>query len=306
MSNLDETAKQIEKLLDKRLDESEKAITKRYALLLDEIRKELGKLYEKYETNGLLTYAEMAKYDRLNKFLTYVNGLLALNYKDVKKTIYEVLESVYKEGYYRNAWAIETDSLSKLAYAAVTPETVTAMIENPIAGLTLSEVLEKNRIHIIYTIQREVTQGLVHGESYRTMAKRLSETLEGDKNKAIRIVRTESHRVSEASKLDSAVHATKNGVVMLKEWGTMQDSRVRKPSGKSKANHRMLDGKTLPIHENFKGKLGEGPAPGQLGHSSEDINCRCVLFYKIDRIDKRDAKELENMTFETWQNERMR
>jgi hypothetical protein len=304
VNNLDETAKLIEELLDERLEESERTLVKRYALLLDEIRKELAKLYERHETGGVLTYAEMAKYDRLNKFLAYVNGLLLLNYKDVRKTIYEVLETVYKEGYYRTAWAIETQSLSKLAYTATTPEIVTAMIENPVAGLTLAQILEKNCTQIIYSIQQEVTQGLVKGETYKTMAKRIHETVGKDASKAMRIVRTEAHRVSEGAKLESAAHATKNGVIMLKKWESSEDERVRKTNG---ANHRQLNQlDPIPVDKEFRQGRGKGKAPGQMGAPEHDINCRCFLTYSIDKIQKVDAKELENMTFETWERERLR
>lgn len=313
MSRLDDTANLIEKLLDQRIADSEKTIAKKYAIMLDEIRKELGKLFEKYETNRILTYAEMAKYDRLNKFLAYVNSLLSANYKDVKKTIYDVLETVYKEGYYRTAWAIETESLSKLAYVAVPTATIMAMIENPISGLTLSQRLERNRINIIYTIQQEITQGLVKGETYGTMSTRIKTALEGDIVKAMRVTRTEVHRASETAKYESALHAHQNGVLMEKEWMSMEDQRVRPGRGIGKkharngANHKFLDdGKKIPVDEDFVGKLGSGPHPGALGHPSEDINCRCKAIYSIEKIEKPDAKELENMTFETWQKERLK
>lgn len=304
MSNLDESAKKLEKLLDKRLEGSEKAIAKRYALLLREIRKEIAKIYEKHEVNGVLTYVEMAKFDRLKKFLGYVNELLGLNYKDVKNTIYEALTETYQDAYYMTGWAIETDSLSKLAYSTATPETILAMIENPIAGLTLTETLRKNETAIIYKIQQEITQGLVKGETYKTMATRLVSALEGDANKAMRIVRTEAHRVNEASKLDSAKHADKNGVKMLKKWESSEDQRVRKTSG---ANHRLLNRlDPIGVDEYFEQGNGRGLAPGQMGAPNHDINCRCYLSYKIDRIQKPDRSELDSLTFETWKSERLK
>ena len=150
MPNLDKVQKQIDRIVNRLLKSSEKDIAKQYANTLQAIRKELTALYEKYEQGGVLTYAEMAKYDRLNKFLSYVNKTLGAHYKTLKNTIYDVLGESYLDGYYLTAWAVETDSLSKLNYSAVSSETVTAMIENPISGLKLSQRLEKNRIDIIY------------------------------------------------------------------------------------------------------------------------------------------------------------
>jgi SPP1 gp7 family putative phage head morphogenesis protein len=299
MENLKKIQELIEKIAEKRTKMGEREIVKRYALLLSEIRQELAKLYEKYEIGGKLTYAEMAKYDRLRKFIEYIDYLLTIAYKDVKKTVYDVLAALYEEGYYYTAWAIETDTLSRLAYSAVPASTITAMIENPITGLTLSQRLEKNRAAIIYTIQQEITQGLVKGETYKQMATRIKGALENDATKAMRIVRTESHRAVESSKHDAAEHAHNNGVVMLKEWNSMQDQRVRD-------RHEKLDGKKIPIDAEFRIGSDKAKAPGLFLRPENSINCRCFLTYSVERIEKVDAKELEDMTFEQWKKERLK
>lgn len=299
MNNLNKTHEMIEKLVNRRVKKGERDIVKRYAILLNEVRKELAKLYEKYEVAGKLTYAEMAKYDRLRKFMDYISWLLGVTYKDVKKIVYDILGESYLDGYYLTAWAVETDTLSRLSYSAVRPETITAMIENPISGLTLSQRLEKNRANIIYTIQQEITQGLVQGESYGKMAARLKKVLEGDVLKANRIVRTEAHRAVESSKHDAAEHAHKNGVIMMKQWNTMHDQRVRD-------RHKKLDGVKIPVDEEFKIGNDRAKAPGLFLRPENSINCRCFLTYSVERIEKVDAKELEGMAFEQWKKERLR
>ncbi|MEK5070510.1 phage minor head protein [Sporosarcina sp. FSL K6-1508] len=299
MANLNKTPEQINRALGQRIKGSDRAIAKRYAVMLNEVRAELASLYEKYEVGGVLTYAEMAKYDRLNKFTGKVNGLLKTNYADIKDTIYDVLGESYKDGFYMTAWAVETDTLSKLAYSAVSAEVITKSIENPISGLTLNHRLEKSRSNVVYAIQEQVTLGLVQGDTYGTMASRLKGVLEGDATKAMAIVRTEAHRVSQASQFDSAVHANRNGIIMTKEWGSSKDERTR-------SSHANLEGTKIPVDQDFEGKNGSGPAPGQLGHPSEDIRCRCVLYYSVESIGRPNARELEGMAFDTWQEERIR
>lgn len=300
MKNLNKSQEQINRALGQLLKKSDRSIGKLYANTLNEIRRELAKIYEKWEVNGKLTYEEMSRYNRLTKFIKEIDHLLRVNYKTLRRVIYDVLGESYLDGYYLTAWAVETDTLSKLAYAPVRPETLTAMIENPISGLTLPQRLEKNRIQIIYKIQEEITQGLYKGETYGTMAKRLKGTLEGDAAKAMRVVRTESHRVVESAKLDSMTHAKKHGVVSVKTWRSSKDKAVRDA-------HADLDGKTIPVDEDFKSKNGgKGPAPGQMGTAKDDVNCRCRLSYSVQRIEKTDAKELENMTFERWKKERLK
>lgn len=305
MKNLNKTPQEINRSLGQRIKGADRAIAKRYAILLNEIRSDVALLYEKYEEGGILTYEEMSRYDRLDKFIGDINNLLKANYKDIKDTIYDVLGESYKDGYYLTAWAVETDTLSKLDYSAVKPETITKAIENPISGLKLNHRLEKSRSEVVYKIQQEVTQGLVKGETYGTMSKRIKETLEDDATKSMAVVRTEGHRIVEESKHDSAAHATKNGIIMTKEWNTLEDGRVRN-GRKTPSNHVQLNGVKKTMDEDFNDGLGEGPAPGQLGAAGSDINCRCFLTYAIDRIEKPDAQELEDMTFETWKEERIR
>lgn len=284
------------------IGKGERDVAKRYAKTLTEIREVLAKQYEKYESGGKLTLDEMLKYDRLNKMLNEVQHLLRFNYRDVYDQMDRVLRDAYMDGYYLTAWAVEREAMTKLSYSAVRPETLTAMINNPVAGLTLNDRLERQRANIIYSIQQQVTQGLQANETYSTMAKRLKRELEGDAVKAMRIVRTEGHRVQESAKHDAADHANDNGVIMMKEWHSMEDSRVRDKN----ANHRMLNGVKIPMDENFNDGLGIGPSPGQMGVAGSDINCRCFLTYSVEKIERPQHKELENMAFDSWKKERLK
>jgi hypothetical protein len=313
MTNLEKAIQLINKVVERLVKGSEREVLKRYAKMLAEIRSMLALLYEKYETGGVLTYEEMAKFDRLNKFLNEVNQQVSTNYKEVADTIVKLLEKVFKEGYYLTAWGIETEAQARLAYSTVTSDAILEAINNPVSGLTLKQRLEKNRAEIIYRIQQEVTQGLVKGETYREMAGRIKSALDGDATKAVRVVRTEAHRVQESAKHGAAAHANKQGVIMMKEWNSMEDERVRpgrgigkKDAKPKKADHRMLNGKKIPIDEDFVGLSGRGPAPGNLHSPAEDINCRCFLTYSIKEVAKPRHDALEDMSYDQWTKERLK
>lgn len=303
MASFDEVMKTINRRIGQLLKGGEKDVAKKYAKALTEIRSILAKQYDKYEQGGELTLAEMLKHDRLKKMIQEINFLLKTHYKDIYKQMEKILGGAYEDGFYMTAWAVETETKTKLGYTSVRPETMQAMINNPVAGLTLNERLEQMRVNIIYKIQQEVTQGLHKNETYSTMAKRLKLALEGDTVKAMRIVRTEGHRVQESAKHDAASHAHSNGVVMMKQWNSLEDSRVRATKN---ANHRILDKVKIKQDQSFQGLGGYGPAPGQMGSASEDINCRCFLTYEVTEIQKPQYKDLENMAFDAWKKERLK
>ncbi|MEK4131999.1 phage minor head protein [Solibacillus sp. FSL W8-0474] len=305
MQDLTKHIERINRRVGKLVGKGERDVAKRYAKTLLEIRALLAAQFEKYEQGGQLTLPEMLKHDRMKKMMREVNFLLRANYKDVYKHMDNVLQDAYLDGYYLTAHAVETATQAKLNYSTVRPETLAAMLENPVAGLTLNQRLERQRANIIYSIQQQVTQGLQNNETYSTMARRLKTELENDAVKAMRIVRTEGHRVQESAKHDAMDHATKNGVVMVKTWNTMEDVRVR--SGrKNLSNHKKLNNVTIPIDADFDDGLSQGKAPGQLGAAASDINCRCFLTYAVERIEKPQHSELENMAFDEWKKERLR
>lgn len=295
---------QINRRIGQLIAKEEREIARKYAKVLLEIRNLLAKQYEQYEKGGQLTLQEMLKHDRIKKLMRRINHLLKVHYKDINKQMERVLGESYTEGYYLTAWAVETYALTKLSYASVRPESLTAMLNNPVAGLTLKERLERQRANIIYQIQQQITQGLLQNETYSKMARRLKQELEGDAVKAMRIVRTEGHRVQESAKHDAADHATKNGVVMMKQWNSLEDERVRGKKGK--ASHRKLNNQKLPMDGLFNDGLSAGPAPGLLPAAGSSINCRCFLTYTVEKIQKPQHPTLEKMAFDDWKKERLK
>jgi hypothetical protein len=306
MATFDEIMQTVNRRIGQLIGGGERDIARQYARALMEIRAILSTQFEKYEQGGQLSLQEMLKHDRLKKMMQEIDFLLKAHYRDVGKLMEQLLGGAYLDGYYLTAYAIENETKTKLAYSAVRPETLTSMLQNPVYGLTLNERLQRQRTNIIYQIQQQVTQGLQRNETYSSMAKRLKQELEGDAVKAMRIVRTEGHRVQESAKLDAANRANDNGVIMMKQWNTLEDERVRRGKGKNKADHRRLNNKKIPMDEDFDDGLGKGPGPGQLGAAGSDINCRCFLTYSVERLERKEHKQLENMTFDKWKKERLK
>lgn len=291
---MEKTEAELQKRLERILNEKDKSIALSYARVLNELRAELAKLYEKYEKEGKLSYVEMARHNQLKQLFLHIGEILSDCTDNTRDVLEELFGETYLEGFYRTAWAIETEALCALGYPAVTSNVIKKMLNNKIQGLTLNERLERNRKKIIHTIQTEITQGLVKNETYGMMAKRLKKTLEGDAVKAMRIVRTEVHRVQEKAKHDAAEHANNSGVVMVKKWNNRMDER-------SRPTHRAADGQTVAMDEDFKVGSAIGSTPGELsGGAKENVNCACFLTYEILEVQKPTDKRLADVTFKEW------
>lgn len=294
--NLDKMDKKLEKELKKRVRKFEKQIKKEYQSLLENLNNQISKIYTKYEKNGKLTYAEMNKYDRLNALKSELLNIITQHSKTAYKVFSEGIQLEYLESYKYTAYSIEMLTKANVNFSQLTQKQIEASLDNPVNGLTLSDTLNKNRQNIIYNINREVTKGIYNGSTYGTIAKAIKSVVGDDYKKAIRIARTETHRVNELGKNESAKSYMEQGIIMTKTWKTSQDERVR-------SSHVVMEGQTVKANEDFVypyDKSIRGPAPGSMGSASFDINCRCRISRDIVDIQAPKKTGFKEVSYEKW------
>lgn len=297
--DLDYLLAQVRRIEEHREAGAETKIRTTYQKILKELRHYLADTYSQYAEDDKLTYDILQRHGRYARFLDEVEKKINDLSPETKRLIRSVVEQTYEHTYNGMIEAVKNtanDVVSGLK--GCTPTILRRAVENPVSKLTLNDRLEKHRKEIIYDIKQAITVGLVNGDRYSTMANRIKQSLDGSYKKAIRISRTETHRVREAGNLDAAESvqtALNTGNVplqMMKVWKTMKDERVRpaKQKGKNKQyDHRKMDGVAVKIDEMFTLPSGaKTMAPGQSGVAGEDINCRCYLSYEL-KHDERTA-----------------
>lgn len=298
-------ARRIEKHRDANF---EKEIKKLYTDMLTDLRKTLSDAYTKWGTDDQLTFGMLQKAGYDARFLKEIQERVDVASKMQAARLRTTVNQAYQLAYESMVDGVKkaaagTEALDDIFAdaIAITPEQIKAVVNNPVSGLTLNDRLEKNRKDIIYNIKQTVGVGLMNGDRYTTMARRIAETVDGDYKKAIRIARTETHRVREAGNVDAALsvdEALQNGTSelrMVKTWKSMKDERVR-PQRRTKTkkgwktsmskgpeNHMKMDGQTVLANEPFDmGHSGlTAMAPGQSGNPGDDINCRCYASYEM-------------------------
>mgnify|MGYP001625222527 CR=1 FL=1 len=305
MINLDELLVQARRIAEHRRADAEKDIRKTYKQISKELQHFLSDTYVRLSKDGKLTWDVMQQNNEYARFLEEITQLVDVATPQTQKVVEQLVDDMYKASYQammdgvKKASGMPNALNSEFANAKIQPQQIKAAVDNPVSGLTLSDTLEKHRKDIIFEIKRQIGVGLQNGDSYPTMAKRIARSLDGDYRKAVRIVRTEAHRVQEkgnldaASDVDSALQREQSGMRMAKTWRTRKDERVRpqhrvktahgwKTKISGKANHVKMENVTVLQDELFD--LGDGvkaSAPGQSGSAANDINCRCYLSYAL-------------------------
>ena len=300
--NLDYLLAQVRRIEEHREKGTEAKIRKNYQEILKELRHYLADTYSQYAEDDKLTYEILQRHSRYARFLDEVEKKINDLSPETKRLIRSTVEQVYEHTYNGMIDAVQDraqDVVSGLK--GCTQAILRRAVKNPVSKLTLNDRLEKHRKEIIYDIKQAITVGLMNGDRYSTMAGRIKQSVDGSYKKAIRISRTETHRVREAGNLDAArsvQEALSSGNVplqMMKVWKTMKDERVRpaKQKGRNKQyDHRKMDGVAVKIDEEFILPSGaKTMAPGQSGVAGEDINCRCYLSYELRKVDEESVKQ---------------
>lgn len=136
-------------------------------------------------------------------------------------------------------------------------------------------------------IQAELTRGISTGLSYGELARNLNAITRIGLNKAMRIVRTEGHRIQQEGQFQAQHQAKKAGADIVKQWDSTLDGRTR-------PTHRKLDGQIRELEEPFEAEGKKAMYPGGFGRPEEDINCRCTLLQRATwALDEDELKTLQ-------------
>lgn len=140
-------------------------------------------------------------------------------------------------------------------------------------------------------IRSELTQGLIQGEGYGKITKRIIDKTGINAGKVTRIVRTEGHRVQNAASLlaydKTQVAADRLGLKTVKKWVATLDNRTRD-------THQQMDGQEADAEGMFTFPGGaKTPAPGIQGPPEEIINCRCTTIMQFKDFPQKFRRDNE-------------
>jgi SPP1 gp7 family putative phage head morphogenesis protein len=272
-----------------------------YRVALEDIRDELRKLFDKYARDGVLTYAEMTKYNRLNNLERQLSEILRPVLRRNAATIDRLSAASYEASYYQYGWSIAQAAGVDLRWGLLRTETVREAVRNPLRELAKRNLSNRT----LRQVRTAVTQGLIRGSSYTRMSRDMRQVLNVSMSDAQRIVRTESARATTLGTQRAYDEAEDAGVETRRVWDATLDLRTR-PA------HARIDGTAAtnrgseadPDYQWYlAGEWVRGPA--QHSNPAQSINCRCAIRPEIVGFEPRVRRSRDDgirdyETFAKW------
>ncbi len=143
-------------------------------------------------------------------------------------------------------------------------------------------------------ITAQVSRGIASNMTFAQIAQQLSTKMVGQyKNKggslynAMRIARTEGHRIQCQAGMDACYNAKDRGADVVKQWDATLD-------GKARTSHINIDGQIKELDEKFDNGLMFPGDPS--GGAAEVIHCRCALLQRARWAVKGGFSKMNNFT----------
>lgn len=230
-----------------------------------------------------------------------LEGALANLQSNSYATVSDYLTRSYQEGYLGAMYDMQGQGIPLVMPIDQEAVTRAVMLDTKLSTSLYNRMGEDVKI-LKKAVQQEVSRGIAQGMSWSNIASNLARNMKHTPfqkaySNSIRIARTEGHRIQNSAALDAQKRAKDRGAEVVKQWDSTLD-------GKTRSEHRELDGQIREVGEMFEVAGYKVEAPGLFGNPSQDCNCRCCLNqmakWLLDcGIDKMDNFTKKTVSFES-------
>lgn len=186
------------------------------------------------------------------------------------KTVSEYLTKCYEDGFIGTMFDLQGQGIP-LCFPLDQEAMVRAVqLDSKISNGLYSRLGEDVSV-LKRKISAQVSRGISTGMSFQQVAQQLAGTTNIGFNNAVRIARTEGHRIQVQSGMDACYKAKEKGADVVKQWDSTLDSSTRE-------SHVAVDGEVRELDEKFSNGLMFPGDPS--GGAAEVVNCRCALLQR--------------------------
>lgn len=253
--------------------DNEKAILKSlketYQDAIDEINSKIEILMARQDAD-MQHVIYQVEYQKALK--SQIQGILDNMQANEFESISEYLTSSYEDGFIGAMYDMQKQGVPLVM--PIDQEQVVAAIQHETKlSENLYTALGKDVKDLQKKIAGEISRGIAGGQMFSEIARNISGYAGISRNNAVRIARTEGHRIQCKAASDAQWKAKSKGADVVKQWDSALD-------GKTRPTHRKLDGQIRELDESFEIDGMKAMFPADFGRAAEDINCRCALLQR--------------------------
>ena len=202
-------------------------------------------------------------------------------------SVSDYLTTCYEQGFLGTLYDLQGQGIPLIF--PIDQEMVVAAIQHETKlSESLYAALGKDTKELSQKIASEISRGFSSNAMYNEIARNLSGYAGISKNNAMRIVRTEGHRIQNKAIAHTQQKAKERGADIVKIWDAALD-------GKTRPHHRELDGQIRELDEPFVIAGLKAQEPGGFGEPAEDCNCRCRRISKARwLLEEEETKHIGN------------
>lgn len=256
------------------------------------LQEEIYKIQDKYnsiedeqerETLKSMERSKVYQKQYQDALKTQVRGILDKMHRKEFKTVNKYLNDCYDKAFTGNMYVLHGEGIP-LIVPIDQEKVVRAVQVNSKISKGLYSRLGEDVDLLKRKITAQISRGVATGMSYSQMAQQLAGYTKTGYNNAVRITRTEGHRIQQKSTMDACYAARERGADVVKQWDATMDANTRE-------SHQMVDGEIRELDEKFSNGLMYPGDPS--GNAAEVINCRCILLQRAKWA--LDQKELDRL-----------
>lgn len=199
-----------------------------------------------------------------------VDGILKQMQTKQYLTISDYLDGCYEDGFVGSLFDLHGQDVPLLMPLDQTKMVRAVQLDSKISKGLYSRLGEDVGL-LKKKITAQVSRSIATGTSYAQCAQQLAGYTRIGYNNAIRIARTEGHRIQTTAAMDTMEGAKERGADVVKQWDSTLDGRTRE-------SHVAMDGQIREVDEKFSNGLMYPGDPA--GGAGEVINCRCALLQR--------------------------
>ena len=308
------------KYTDRELNKLSKRIVKEYNSAYRSIKRKADEYFREFEAEdirmfNLMDKGKMTMQDYIDwRKVELAQGqkwndtikAIAKDYADINRVAADMtndtMDYVYANNFNYATFTIEEAGGINTNFTLYNKDAVRELlVDNPelLPKPDPNKVIKKAERWNMKKVNSVLLQGILQGDSIERLSKRLRQVTNMNINSSIRNARTMTGRAQNSGRLHAYQRANDMGIDIKKVWVATLDGRTRH-------THRILDGETVGLNEEFSNGLQFPNDPE--GAPEEVYNCRCTMialpfgFSKGDFLDER----ISNVDYNEWKNQRRR